>query len=352
MSSGQRPIRGRGTAHNLPNRFERLAYEPDPEFAASTTRPKTLYLRDTSRSIISMNDSDDLPFRASVNPYRGCEHGCVYCYARPSHEFLGFSAGLDFETRIVVKEDAPEILRHELASPKWTPQAVMLSGNTDCYQLIDRRLQLTRRCLEVFAEFRNPVSVITKNALVTRDADLLGDLASVDAATVAMSITTLDRSLWRVLEPRTSNPERRLAAIEELNAASIPTSVMVAPVIPGLNDHEIPAILEAARKAGAKSAGYIMLRLPHSLTDLFEEWLELHVPGRRKKVLDRIRSVRGGRLNDTRFGTRMSGEGVFAQQVRRLFEISRRKHGLGHEQRDLSTARYRNPAGRQLDFFG
>jgi DNA repair photolyase len=298
-----------------------------------------------------MNDSDDLPFRASINPYRGCEHGCVYCYARPSHEFLGFSSGLDFETRIVVKEEAPALLRRELGSRKWTPQVVVMSGNTDCYQMIDRRLELTRRCLEVFAEFRNPVGIITKNALVTRDADLLGELASFDAASVALSITTLDTNLWRVLEPRTSNPERRLAAIEELTKAGIPTSVMVAPVIPGLNDHEVPAILEAAAKAGAKSAGYIMLRLPHSLTDLFEEWLELHFPDRKKKVLDRIRSVRGGGLNDPRFGTRMRGEGIFAQQVRQLFHISREKHGLTGETRNLSTAHFRNPEGRQLDFF-
>src|SRR5215510_5595319 len=233
------PVPGRGASINPPNRFERLSYEADPEESGSSgPAPKTQYLRDTSKSIIAHNDSPDIPFDASVNPYRGCEHGCIYCYARPTHEFLGFSAGLDFETRILVKEDAPELLYDELSSRKWKPQILVMSGVTDPYQPIESRLRITRRCLEVLAEFRNPVGIITKNHLVTRDIDLLSDLAKHQAATVYVAVTTLDTELRRVMEPRTSPPAARLAAIRALSAAGIPTGVLVAPIIPGLTDHE------------------------------------------------------------------------------------------------------------------
>src|SRR6185295_425302 len=227
----------------------------------------------------------------------GCEHGCVYCYARPSHEYLGFSAGLDFERRIMVKDDAPELLRRTFASPRWSPEVIALSGNTDCYQPVERRLQLTRRCLEVFGDFRNPVSVITKSALVARDADLLASLAAVDAAHVHCSITTLDPELARRMEPRAATPERRLEAIAALAAAGVPVGVMVAPVIAGLNDAEIPRILDAAAAAGARDASWVLLRLAAPLDTLFDEWLGEHYPERRERVLHRIRETRAGRLS-------------------------------------------------------
>lgn len=256
------PIKGRGTASNPRNRFERLEYQPDPE-AIDLGEPasRTDLLRDPTRSIIARNSSPDVPFEASVNPYRGCEHGCVYCYARPFHEYLGFSAGLDFETKILVKQDAPKLLSRELSSPRWEPQVIAMSGVTDPYQPAERRLRITRGCLDVLAEFRNPVGIITKNHLVTRDIDVLGELAQHDAAAVMVSVTTLDNDLQRVMEPRTSIPARRLAAIEALASVNIPVGVMVAPVIPGLTDHEMPRILAAAAAAGATRAGYVLLRL-------------------------------------------------------------------------------------------
>jgi len=290
----------------------------------------------------------------SLNPYRGCEHGCAYCYARPTHEYLGFSAGLDFETRIMVKEDAPELLRRELASPAWEPQTIAISGVTDAYQPIESRLAITRRCLAVLAEFGNPVAVITKNALVRRDADLLGDLARRGAAAVSLSITSLDPELHRRMEPRTSPPAKRLEAIAALVAAGIPVSVMVAPVVPGLTDHEIPAILAAAAKAGARSAGFVPLRLPGAVAGLFEGWLAEHFPDRRQKVLSRIRELRGGRLNDPRFGSRMRGEGIFAEQIAALFHTAAHRHGLDGDFPPLSTAAFRRPTlpGAQLSLFG
>jgi DNA repair photolyase len=340
--------KGRGASGNPANRFERVTVElevPGPD------RVPTELLRDGSRSIIATNDSPDVGFAASINPYRGCEHGCIYCYARPSHEYLGFSAGLDFESRILVKEDAPELLRKELSAPKWKPQVIALSGNTDCYQPAERKLEITRRCLAVLAEFRNPVGVITKNELVTRDIDHLQALAGHGAAAVAISITTLDGELARRMEPRASHPRDRLKAIERLAAAGIPTSVMVAPVVPAITDHEIPRILEAAAAAGARSAGYVMLRLPGAVAGLFESWLEEHFPDRKDKVLNRVREMRGGQLYDPTFGTRMKGEGVFAEQIRATFQTFRRRYGLDQPRPELSTAAFRRP-GEQLSLFG
>ena len=346
------PLKNRGTSRNPPNRFVPITYEPDPECdEIDAPSPKTSFFKDTTRSVISYNDSPDVGFEASINPYRGCEHGCIYCYARPTHEYLGFSAGLDFETKILVKEKAPELLRRELSSPRWKPQVVVMSGVTDPYQPIEGKLRLTRRCLEVLREFRNPVAIVTKNHLVKRDGDILGDLARYDAAAVFLSITTLRRKLHRVLEPRTCHPERRLEAIRSLAEAGIPAGVLVAPVIPGLNDHEIPRIIEAAREAGAEDAGYIMLRLPYAVAELFEGWLEEHFPDRKDKVLNRIRSVRGGRINDSRFGQRMHGEGIFAEQVEALFRNACEKAGIRRRKLDLSTKHFRNPQGRQLEFF-
>lgn len=347
-----RSIVGRGAAGNPKNRFERIEVqiEVQPEREGADTeepRPETVYLRDASRSIIARNDSPDIGFDASINPYRGCGHGCVYCFSRPNHEYLGFSAGLDFESRILVKENAPELLHGELSSPRWIPQVIAMSVATDCYQPVEKKLRLTRRCLEVLVEFRNPTAVVTKNHLVTRDIDLLSELVRYDAAVVMVSLTTLDDDLRRVMEPRTSRPARRLAAIEALARAGIPVGVMVAPIIPGLTDHEVPALLSAAAEAGASFATYTPVRLPYAVAPLFEDWLERHFPKRKEKVLNRIRSMRGGKLNDPRFGTRMRGEGIFAEQIGQLFSISCRRAGIGEKRSPkLSTAAFRR-AGLQ-----
>lgn len=343
-------IDGRGTRRNPENRYERIHLDPDPESEDSQGAPPTLFLRDASRSLLAENESPDVGFRFSLNPYRGCEHGCVYCYARPSHEYLGFSAGLDFESRIMVKPDAPILLRRTLLSPRWEPQTVALSGNTDCYQPAERRLMLTRRCLEVLRDFRNPVGVVTKSALVTRDVDLLGELASLQAAHVLVSVTSVDPELARRLEPRAATPARRLEAIAALAEAEIPVGVMVAPVIPGLNDEEIPAILEAAARAGARSASWVLLRLPRPVDELFSDWLGRCFPERRQRVLGRIRECRGGRLSDSRFGQRMRGEGIYAQQIAALFEVAARRCGLDRPLPPLSTAAFRRPvqSGDQL----
>ena len=337
MSKPTAGIGGRGSSHNPRNRFEPLALVPD----GAPVGPSTRFLKDTSRSIISYNDSPDVGFEASVNPYRGCEHGCIYCYARPTHEYLGFSAGLDFESRILVKERAPELLKRELASRRWKPQVIAMCGVTDPYQPVERRLELTRGCLKVLAAFRNPVAIVTKNHLVTRDVDILKELAGRDAAVVFISVTTLDSDLCGRMEPRTSQPHVRLSAIRALSDAGIPVGVLVAPVVPALTDHEVPAILAAAAEAGAKCAGYSLLRLPFGVKDLFDRWLEENYPDRKEKVLNRVREIRGGRLNDAGFKTRMKGEGIFAEQVEALFHTACRKLGLTRRSWNLSTASFR-----------
>jgi DNA repair photolyase len=343
------PIRGRGTAINPPNRFDPIVYEEDLEAVdPGAPKPRTELFRDASRSILARNQSPDVGFDVSINPYRGCEHGCVYCFARPTHETLGFSSGLDFETKILVKPDAPRLLRAELSRPSWKPQVIALSGVTDPYQPVERALKLTRSCLEVLAEFRNPVLIVTKNQLVARDRDLLGDLARRDAAGVCISVTTLDGALQRAMEPRASPPERRLEAIRALAEAGVPVGVLVAPVIPGLTDHEMPAILDAAARCGARFAGYVPLRLPYAVKDLFENWLCDHFPDRKEKILGRIRSLRGGRLNDPAFGSRLRGGGIFAEEIRALFTLGRRRSGLRERSIELSTKAFRRPGGSQL----
>jgi DNA repair photolyase len=360
MASRETPgplLHGRGTATQPANRFDRLHVEveadahldPLGDDSGRDGQIPTEYFRDASKSIISTNDSPDVPFSASFNPYRGCEHGCIYCYARPTHEFLGLSAGLDFETRIFVKEDAPELLRAALSAASWEPKVLAVSGVTDCYQPIERTLRLTRRCLEVLAEFRNPVGIVTKNALVARDADVLADLASERCANVALSVTTLDETLRRTLEPRTSTAELRLDAVARLNAAGVPAGVMIAPVIPGLNDHEIPAILARAAQAGARFAGYTMLRLPYAVKDLFDDWLARHVPDRRAHVLGRIHDVRGGGLSDARFGSRMTGQGPHAELIATLFKTARARAGIPPSGPPLCTDAFRRKG--QLDLF-
>ena len=344
-------LRGRGASWSPANRFEALHVElSDPDWPEEE-RParQTQYFRDFSKTIITRNNSPDVGFECSLNPYRGCEHGCIYCYARPTHEYLGFSAGLDFETKIMVKPDAPELLTAELQSQRWNPQVIVLSGVTDPYQPFEKRLQITRGCLEVLAKFRNPVAIITKNRLVTRDLDLLTSLASWGGTAVNISVTSLDPNLQRVLEPRTTPPAARLDAISQLRSAGIPVGVMVAPIIPGLTDHEVPAILAAAAEAGAQFAGYTIVRLPWAVAPLFENWLDEHFPDRKEKVLGRIRDLRGGRLNNSQFATRMRGEGTFAQQISSLFEVACRRAGLDHRPK-LATTAFRR-SREQLELF-
>jgi DNA repair photolyase len=351
-------IHGRGASWSPANRFEKLhvdlgdvdVVQIDPTEDEEKPRRETQFFRDDTQTIIARNNSPDVGFETSVNPYRGCEHGCIYCFARPTHEYLGLSAGLDFESKIMVKTDAPKLLEAELSSPKWKPQVVVMSGVTDPYQPIERKLRITRGCLEVLAKFRNPVAIITKNRLVTRDADLLGELASHNAAAVNVSVTSLDPDIQRVMEPRTSSPAARLEIFSALRAAGIPVGVMVAPIIPGLTDHEIPRIVEACARAGARFAGYTIVRLPWAIAPMFEHWLDEHFPKRKQKVLERIRHIRGGtKLNDARWGTRTKGEGIFAEQIRSMFEVACRRSGIGGRS-ELSTAAFRR-SHEQREFF-
>lgn len=349
-------LRGRGAVEAPSGRFESIAYEPEPidEFwdgEDEPRRPPTQAFRDRSKSLISTNDSPDVHFDASFNPYRGCEHGCIYCYARPYHEYLGLSAGLDFETKIFVKEEAPELLRRELASRNWKPKVLGVSGVTDCYQPLEKKFRLTRGCLEVLAEFRNPAAVITKNHLVTRDADVLARLSAHDAALVFLSITTLDESLRRKMEPRASSPEKRLEAIRTLSAAGVPCGVLLGPIVPGLTDWEIPSLLREAANAGARFASYTVLRLPHGVGDLFEAWLNRHYPTQAKKVLNQIRSLHEGQVADSRYGARMRGSGVLADQIAALFDLQCRRLGLNRRRPELSIEGFRKPGPVQHTLF-
>lgn len=346
-------IHGRGTALNPANRFEKIhvewnACELDPD----EPPPRTEFYWDDSRSILNENNSPDLPFRFSINPYRGCEHGCSYCYARPYHEYLGLSAGLDFETKIFVKRNAAALLRNELMRPSYQPQWISLSGVTDPYQPAESRFKVTRSLLEVMAEFRQPCGLITKNALVTRDLDLLRKLAEHDAVGVTVSITTLDEVLRRKLEPRTATATRRLDAVRALAEAQIPVGVNVAPIIPGLNDEEIPAILTAARKAGARWANMTIVRLPLAVGQIFEDWLRREYPDRADKVLRRIREMRGGNLNNASFGDRMKGQGTRAEALARLFEVSRRRAGFDSARFQFNAAAFRRPGQTRAMFGG
>jgi DNA repair photolyase len=359
-------IPGRGAVSNPGNRFERARYAPDedPQLIFDDDEqsepgresnqeskienpkskiPLTQYLPDHSHTIIAANNSPDVPFARSINPYRGCSHGCIYCYARPTHEYLGMSAGLDFESKILVKHEAPELLRSELTAKSWQPQKIALSGVTDCYQPIERQFGLTRRCLEVLLEFRNPVGIVTKNRLVVRDLDLLVQMAAFDCVQAFVSLTTLDPHLTQVLEPRTSVPRDRLRAVRELSAAGIPVGVLLAPIIPALNDHEIPALLQAAKEAGARSAAYVPLRLPYVVKDLFADWLERHLPERKEKVLNRIRDLRGGALNDSKQCSRMHGRGVWAEHIGQMFHLHAARLGFDNDEYRLSAAHFRRP---------
>ena len=331
--------RGRSTALNPPTRFDPIVHELDPAAleADEIRQIETQYFEDHSRSVLSRNDSPDLSFTYGINPYRGCEHGCIYCYARPSHEYLGWSAGLDFETKILVKRDAPRLLAEAFSRPSWKPSVVALSGNTDPYQPVERHLKLTRQCLEVFYKYRNPTAIITKNHLVTRDLDVLARLAELKLVRVFVSITTLMPDLARMMEPRTSSPPRRLEAIRKLATAGIPVGVMVAPVIPGLTDEEMPAILEAAAQNGAEHAGYIVLRLPGPVEPLFLDWLERNYPQRKTRVVNRLQDLRQGRLSDSRFGSRMRGQGVWAKTLEQMFDLACSRLQLNKSQPQLRT---------------
>ncbi|MFM1942057.1 MAG: hypothetical protein RI897_1039 [Verrucomicrobiota bacterium] len=343
----------RGVHHNPANRFENLHLTADPDWYDPEERPaSTEFYRDATSSILSKNDSPDIPFNFSINPYRGCEHGCVYCYARPTHEYLGFSSGLDFETRILIKERAPELLRRELLSPRWQPQVITMSGVTDPYQPAERKLQITRRCIEVLLDFRNPLTIITKNALVCRDIDLLQEMARYQTATVLISITTLDPDLRRTMEPRTAGPASRLSTIQQLTAANIPVGILVSPIIPGLNDHEIPQILRAAAEHGARWAKYVPLRLPLSVEPIFVNWLSEHYPDRKEKVLNRLRELRGGKLYNSSFDQRMTGSGPLADQLHQFFDVNARRSGLQPRPPELSTSSFRRPdPNGQMDLF-
>ncbi len=341
---------GRGSSLAPPNRFESLCQQVDfeqlaerDELLAPERRVPTVFLPDNAASIIRENDSPDIPFRYSINPYRGCEHGCAYCYARPTHETLGLNAGLDFETKVLVKHDAVALLRKELNHRRWQCEPIMMSGVTDCYQPAERRFRLTRGILEVLLEARQPVCLITKNSLVLRDLDLLRQLAEKNLVSVALSITTLDAELARTLEPRTATPAARLRALRELSAAGVPARAMLAPLIPGLTDCEIPAILEAVQAAGARGAGFVMLRLPYAVAPIFMHWLAEHRPLAKERVESLIRQMRGGKLYKAEFGQRMRGSGTYAESVAKTFQIFLHKLGLDQPWPDLDTSQFRPP---------
>lgn len=348
-------IHGRGTGLQPDNRYaaeQRIAIDDGWAAEAVAERPRTVVQLHPAKSIISRNQSPDLRFSQSINPYQGCEHGCIYCYARPSHAYLGFSPGLDFETQIVAKPNAVELLRAELARPGYQPEPICLGSNTDCYQPLERELQLTRGLLQVLLTTRHPTYVLTKNALIERDIDLLAEMAQQRLIKVMVSVTTLDRELARQMEPRASQPLRRLQSIEALARAGVPVGVLAAPMIPALNEHELEKILQASRDAGAVSAGYVLLRLPLELASLFEDWLATHYPLKREHVLSVLRQCRGGQDYDARFGARMRGEGVFAELLARRFRLATQRLGLAGATWALDGSRFSAAALQgQLDLF-
>jgi DNA repair photolyase len=352
--------RGRGALENPTGRFERITqfvdedawggHGRDPEEDAQPQQVETQVFRDCTKSIVTTNDSPDAP-EASVNPYRGCEHGCIYCFARPGHEYFGLSLGLDFETKIFAKPDAPKLLEETLSKKTYVPRTIMMSGNTDCYQPIERKMGITRQCMEVFRDFRHPVCIVTKNHLVTRDVDVLAEMAQHDCIAVYLSVTTLDGKLSRLMEPRASQPHMRLRAIETLAKAGVPVGCMVGPIVPGLTDHETPNILKAVADAGGRSAGYTIMRLPYGVKDLFQTWMHEHYPDRAERVLSRIRDMRDGKLNDAEFGTRMRGTGPFADQIAQMFATYKKKYNLTRSP-SLTLAHYNREArSRQGNLF-
>jgi DNA repair photolyase len=349
-----------GSRIDPPNRFERVHRHSeqeqvifDHEYIDDQRNRNIELLADDSRSIVSKNDSPDVPFRYSMNPYRGCIHGCAYCYARPTHEYMGLNAGLDFETKIFVKHHAPALFEGFLRAPSWRAEPIAFSGVTDCYQPAERDFQLTRQCLNVALRFHQPIDIVTKNALVARDLDILATMAADNLVRVFVSVTTLDGNLARDMEPRTSIPTARLRTIAELAAAHVPVGLLMAPIIPGLNDSEIPAILKTGKDAGATAASCILLRLPSTVEPVFIEWLQRTQPDKADRVLERIRATRGGKLNDSNWHARMKGTGEFAEQIRQLFQIFRQRYGLASELPPSNRDLFRHPeqSSRQLRLF-
>jgi DNA repair photolyase len=345
--------RGRGATLNMSGRFEQLRRSLfDDGWQGLEDLPpfRTEVFEERPKSIITRNESPDISFDRSINPYRGCEHGCSYCYARPAHAYMGLSPGLDFESKLFAKPNAPELLRAELSARSYEPRTIALGANTDAYQPIERERRITRRVLEVLSEFNHPVGIVTKSALVTRDIDILAPMAKKGLVKVALSVTTLDPKLARAMEPRASTPVKRLAAIEQLSAAGIPTVVMVAPIIPAVNDSEIEAILKTASTAGAREAGYVMLRLPHEVKDVFRDWLQATMPERAQKVMSLVKSVSGGKDYDASFGKRQTGNGPYAWTIGRRFEFACQRLGLNRAKVKLSTDHFRRPPqpGEQL----
>ncbi|WP_454918397.1 PA0069 family radical SAM protein [Xanthobacter sediminis] len=354
VEAGRR--RGRGAVSNGAGRFEpaaRVRFDDGWQSLEDLPPFKTEVTEERARTVITRNQSPDIGFDRSINPYRGCEHGCVYCFARPTHAYHGLSAGLDFETKLFVKPDAPELLARELSHPRYQPRVIALGTNTDPYQPIERQYEVTRRILEVLRDFGHPVAIVTKSGLVARDIDILAPMAEKGLAKVAVSVTTLDPHLSRIMEPRAASPQRRLGTIQRLSEAGIPTAVMTAPLIPALNDMELERILDAAKAAGAREAGYVLLRLPLEVADLFREWLVTHFPDKARHVLTLMQQMRGGKDYDSAFGSRMRGEGPYAWTLGRRFEIAARRLGLDGRSARLSTAQFRRPKpmGEQLSLF-
>jgi DNA repair photolyase len=352
-----RLLKGRGARSNDASRYDaqrRVGFDDGWNEGDETPPPiKTEVMRDSTRTIIARNTSPDISFNQSINPYRGCEHGCIYCFARPTHAFLGLSPGLDFESKLLAKPDAAKLLEAELRKPSYKPQVIAMGTNTDPYQPIEREWRITRSILQVLAEFKNPVAIVTKSALIARDIDILASMAAEGLVKVALSVTTLDRKLARIMEPRAATPERRLETLRTLSAAGIPTAVMTAPIIPALNDDEIESLLAAAAEAGAVQAGYTLLRLPLEIKDLFREWLEAQVPDRAKHVMSLIRSMRGGKDYDSHWGTRMTGGGPYASLIAQRFAIATRRLGLNRNRGALDASKFRRPQqkGDQLTLF-
>jgi DNA repair photolyase len=348
-------LHGRGARTNASGRYERFAYEAfDDGWTADEVRPlETIVTPELAKSIISTNQSPDVSFDQSINPYRGCEHGCIYCYARPNHAYVGLSPGIDFETKLFVKANAAELLEAEFSKPSYRPKTIMLGGVTDIYQPIERGYGVTRAILEVMERWRHPVSLITKSQLVMRDIDVLARLAERGLAKAAISVTTLERRIARVMEPRAAAPHRRIEAIRALTQAGVPVTVMVAPIVPAINDSEIEAILEEAAKAGASAAGYVVLRLPLEIKDLFREWLYEHFPDRATRVMSIVRQMRNGRDYDPEWGKRQKGEGPYAKLIADRFTNALRRFGLDKPRLPLDTTQFRRPldAGGQPDLF-
>ncbi len=351
-------IKGRGAQVNPDNKFLKNSFHSDPDYLEFARQfdedhnvPKTQIIRVHPKSIVNKVTSPDLPFDYSMNPYQGCEHGCVYCYARNTHEYWGYSAGLDFETKVLVKANAVELLERKLNSPKWQVSPIMMSGNTDCYQPVERKLKITRSLLKVFADCRHPVGIITKNALILRDIDLLTELARERLVHVVISITSLKNQLKNQLEPRTSSVEQKLKAISVLSKAKIPVSVMMAPIIPAINSQEIMEMAERVADHGAKSLNYTILRLNGVLPAIFEDWLTRHFPDRAEKVLSQVKELHGGQLNDSRFKKRMSGEGAYSSNISQMFEMARKKYKLNTKTTAYNLDLFRRPSDRQLSIF-